>query len=593
MTEPTRVFDLLDLYPKNFGHKADMYGYKVNGNWKKWSSQETIEQMYQLAAGMLENGVKRGDRVGLISSNRPEWNITDFAAQLCGAVLVPVYPNLSEADLAFVIKDAGLVAFVAEGKVLCDKVKTAVAASGTTVKIVSIDKTEGFETIAHWCEKGKANPHTQEIETIKKETVPETLLTLLYTSGTTGTPKGVMLTHRNLVSNFTILCDLPPVDHTCRVLSFLPLNHIYERMLSYLYLYRGPSIYYAENLEKVGENIRELSPHMFTCVPRLVEKVYDRIIAKGEQLTGIKRKLFFWAVELGEQYDIRPDHRSAWYNFKLSIASKIIFSKWREALGGNVRAMASGGAALNERLARIFWAAGIPILEGYGLTETSPVIAVNTLEPDSVRFGTVGKVIRNNEVKIAEDGEILVKGPNVMNGYWNRQDATDEVIDGDGWFHTGDIGIFVENRFLKITDRKKEIFKTSGGKYIAPQRIENMLNSSRFIEQSMVIGEAQKFASAIVVPAYGFIRDWAANKNIKLGETNAEIAANKEVFARIMKEVEKMNKDLAQYETIKTVAVIAQPFAVDTGELTPKLSLKRKVILKKYEAEFNRIYQES
>jgi long-chain acyl-CoA synthetase len=343
----------------------------------------------------------------------------------------------------------------------------------------------------------------------------------------------------------------------------------------------------------MGDNIRELQPHMFTCVPRLVEKVYDRIIAKGEQLTGMKRKLFFWAVELGEQYDIRPDHRSALYNFKLSIASKIIFSKWREALGGNVRAMVSGGAALNERLARIFWAAGIPILEGYGLTETSPVIAVNTLEPDSVRFGTVGKVIRNNEVKIADDGEILVKGPNVMKGYWNRQDATDEVIDAEGWFHTGDIGVFVENRFLKITDRKKEIFKTSGGKYIAPQRIENMLNSSRFIEQSMVVGDGQKFAAAIVVPAFQFIRDWAARKNIKLGDSNADIASNKEVFARIMQEVEKMNKDLAQYETIKTVVVAAQVFSVDTGELTPKLSLKRKIILKKYESEINKVYQES
>jgi long-chain acyl-CoA synthetase len=593
MTEPTRVFDLLDLYPKNFGHKSDMYGNKVDGKWKTWSSQDAITMMYHLAAGMIANGVKRGDRVGLISANRPEWNITDFAAQLCGAVLVPVYPNLSETDLAFVIKDAGLAAFVAEGKMLCEKVKTAASAGGSAVKIVSIDPTEGFESIAQWCEVGKANPHTTEIELVKKETTPETLLTLLYTSGTTGTPKGVMLTHSNLVSNFTILCDLPPVDHTCRVLSFLPLNHIYERMLSYLYLYRGPSIYYAESLEKVGDNIRELQPHMFTCVPRLVEKVYDRIIAKGEQLTGMKRKLFFWAVELGEQYDIRPDHRSALYNFKLSIASKIIFSKWREALGGNVRAMVSGGAALNERLARIFWAAGIPILEGYGLTETSPVIAVNTLEPDSVRFGTVGKVIRNNEVKIADDGEILVKGPNVMKGYWNRQDATDEVIDAEGWFHTGDIGVFVENRFLKITDRKKEIFKTSGGKYIAPQRIENMLNSSRFIEQSMVVGDGQKFAAAIVVPAFQFIRDWAARKNIKLGDSNADIASNKEVFARIMQEVEKMNKDLAQYETIKTVVVAAQVFSVDTGELTPKLSLKRKIILKKYESEINKVYQES
>jgi len=592
MSEPTRVFDLLEYYVTNFGEKPDMYASKVNGQWKTWSMTTSIELMHNVASGLINEGVKRGDRVGIISANRPEWNISDFGIQLSGAVSVPVYPNLTEADLGFVIKDAGVVAFFVEHAELADKVERAAKAGGCEVKIYTFNEITTHEWWMTLAKNGKDRPRIAEIDAVKKETTPETLLTLLYTSGTTGTPKGVMLTHNNLVSNFTILCDLPPVDKTCRALSFLPLNHIYERMLSYLYLYRGPSIYYAESLDKVGDNIRELRPEMFTCVPRLVEKVFDRIMIKGEELKGFKRKMFFWAVELGEQYDVRASHRSWWYNLKLSIASKLIFSKWREALGGNVRCMVSGGAALNVRLARIFWAAGIPVLEGYGLTETSPVIAVNTLEPDGTRFGTVGRVIRNNKVQIAADGEILVKGPNVMKGYWNRPDATAEAIDSEGWFHTGDIGEFVEEKYLKITDRKKEIFKTSGGKYIAPQRIENLLGASRFIEQSMVIGESQKFAAAIVVPAFSFVKEWAARKGVKIGTSNEEIASNNEVYARIMQEVEAINKGLAQFETIKNVIVAAKPFSVDSGELTPKLSLKRKVIMKNYEARINALYAE-
>lgn len=589
MSNPTRVFDLLEFYRTKFGNKPDMYAAKVNGQWKKWSVDQCISIMHDLASGLINSGVKRGDRVGIISGNRPEWNIIDFAVQLSGAVLVPVYPNLSETDLAFVIKDAGLVAFFGDAEAQCQRVAKGAGEAGANVKIYSIDEAAGFPNWMTVAEDGKQNPRKDEIDAVKRETTPDTLLTLLYTSGTTGTPKGVMLSHNNLVSNFLVLCELPPVDETSIALSFLPLNHIYERMLTYLYLYRGPSIYYAESIEKVGDNIREVKPHMFSCVPRLVEKVFDRIMAKGEELTGIKRKLFFWAVELGEKYDL-AEKRSWWYNFRLWIANKLIFSKWREALGGNVRAMVSGGAALNVRLAKIFWAAGIPVLEGYGLTETSPVIAVNTLEPGKMYFGTVGPIVRDVTVKFAEDGEILVKGPNVMKGYWNRPDATAEVIDSEGWFHTGDIGELVEGKYLKITDRKKEIFKTSGGKYIAPQRIENMLCSSRFIEQSMVIGDGEKFASAIIVPAFAFIREWGARKNISVGSTNEEIAANSAVKERIMQEVNEANKSLAQYETIKKILVISRPFSVDSGELTPKLSLKRKVISKNYESRIAELY---
>lgn len=589
MNNPARVFDLLEFYRSKFGNKPDMYAAKVNGEWKKWSTDDAIQQMNEVASGLINSGVKRGDRVGIISANRPEWNIIDFGVQLAGAVLVPVYPNLSEQDLGFVIKDAGVVAFFADAPAQAERVAKGARDSGCTVKVYVIDEGGGFD---HWSklkDDGRKNPRTGDIDLVKKETSPDALLTLLYTSGTTGTPKGVMLSHGNLVENFTILCDLPPVDETCKALSFLPLNHIYERMLSYLYLFRGPSIYYAESIEKVGDNIREVKPEMFTCVPRLVEKVFDRIMAKGEELTGIKRKLFFWAVSLGEKYDI-PEKRSWWYNFRLKIASALIFKKWREALGGNVRAMVSGGAALNVRLARIFWAAGIPILEGYGLTETSPVIAVNTLEPGNMYFGTVGPVVRNGVVKFGADGEILFKGPNVMKGYWNRPDATAEVLEPDGFFHTGDIGELVNGKYLKITDRKKEIFKTSGGKYIAPQRIENMLCASRFIEQAMIVGDGEKYAAALIVPAFAFIREWAARKNLQVGNTNEEIAANPQVKARIQSEVDMANKALAQYEQIKKIALIPRPFSVDTGELTPKLSLKRKIVFQNYESQIASLF---
>lgn len=589
MTPITRCFDLLDMYRTSFGNKPDMYGAKVNGAWKTWSTDEAIATINHAAAGLINAGVKKGDRVGIMSANRPEWNFADFGIQLCGAVSVPVYPNLSEQDLAFVIKDAGLVAFFTDSKVLADKVALGAQQAGVAVNIYTFDAAEGYKSFSALTEEGKNNPQTSVIDDVKRTTDPDALLTLLYTSGTTGTPKGVMLSHANLVQNFTILCDLPPVDHTSRALSFLPLNHIYERMLSYLYLFRGPSIYYAESIEKVGDNIRELKPHMFTCVPRLVEKVFDRIMAKGEELTGFKRKLFFWAVELGEQYDV-PEKRSAWYNFKLSIASALIFKKWREALGGNVRAMVSGGAALNVRLAKIFWAAGIPVLEGYGLTETSPVIAVNTLEPGNMFFGTVGPVVRNGEVKFGPDGEILFKGPNVMKGYWNRPDATAEVMSPDGFFHTGDIGELVNGKYLKITDRKKEIFKTSQGKYIAPQRIESLLCQSRFVEQAMVVGEGEKFAAAVIVPSFQFCKDWAARKNLNIGSTNSEIASNETLLKRIRQDVEVANKSLANYEQIKKIVLIDRAFSVDTGELTPKLSLKRKVVLKNYETQIASLF---
>ena len=588
--EVTRVFDLFDRYQSLVSDKPDALAGKVNGEWKKYSLKDFIRLSYELGAGLIEAGIKPGDRIGLISNNRPEWNITDFASQFAGAVLVPVYPTISDHDLKFICNDSELSMLFISSADLKEKVLDSVAGLQNFKGVFSFENIDGIKNWSELIDSGKLNPHSAEIELNKKNAQPDDLLTILYTSGTTGTPKGVMLTHGNLVSNFTSLCDLPPVDETCTALSFLPLNHSYERIIVYIYMFRGVSIYYAESLETIGDNMREIKPHIFSCVPRLLEKVYDRIVNKGAELTGIKRKLFFWAISLGEQYDNRPEKTSWLYKRKLGLASKLIFSKWREALGGNVRGAISGGAALNPRLARIFWAAGIPVLEGYGLTETSPVIAVNNFDPNSVRFGTVGPVIKGVQVKIAEDGEILCKGPNVMKGYYKRPDATAEVIDSEGWFHTGDIGIFEENRFLKITDRKKEIFKTSGGKYIAPQAIENKLKTSRFIEQSMVIGENQKYAAALVVPAFTFIRDWAARKNIKLPDENAALIAMPEVRKRINEEIEIVNKELAQYETIKKIILLPAEWSVAGGELTPKLSLRRKIIMKQNEAEIEKLY---
>jgi long-chain acyl-CoA synthetase len=585
-----RIFDLLDYYKKEFPNKEVMFAGKVAGMWETWSFAKCEQLMTDLASGFANLGIERGERVMLMSNNRPEWNIIDFACQLSGIILVPVYPNISENDLQFIINDCEARALIYSSPDLADKANAVQKGAKQQVHLYSIEPVTGVD---HWMslvERGVGNTAEDRIAAVKRETKANDLVTLLYTSGTTGTPKGVMLSHENLVSNFTALKDLPPIDGNSIVLSFLPLNHIYERMLTYLYVMKGSSIYYAESLEKIGENIKEVKPHMFSCVPRLLEKVYDKIITKASELSPIKKALFFWALGLGERYDVREDHRSGWYNFQLKIARKLIFSKWQEALGGNVRAMVSGGAALNPRLARIFWAADIPVLEGYGLTETSPVIAVNTLTPGHTRFGTVGPVISNVQVKIAEDGEILMKGPSLMLGYYKRQDATDEVIDKEGWFHTGDIGHMEEGKYLKITDRKKEIFKTSGGKYIAPQMIENALNSSRFIEQSMVVGENRKFPGAIVVPSFAFVREWAKRHDIAVPSSDAELVKHPKVVERIMEEVDAINKDLAQYERIKQIVLRPSLFSIEGGHLTPKLSLKRKFIVAEHAADIEKMY---
>jgi long-chain acyl-CoA synthetase len=585
--KPTRLFDIpyrqLEKFPKD-----DAFTMKIGGVWTKTSTQEFINKSQQLAKGLIALGVQPGDRVGLISPNRLEWNLVDIAIQQAGAIVVPIYPTISASDYEFIFTDAHIKVCFISGQDLCERV------GPLREKLSFLEHLYSFDDIS-FCENWSkvlnmaSDEQNDELKNRMDAVKPEDLVSLIYTSGTTGNPKGVMLTHNNIMSNVLACEPRIPASFDTRALTFLPACHIYERMLQYLYMYIGTSIYYAESLETIGDNIREVKPHIFTAVPRLLEKVFDKIMAKGEELTGIKKKLFFWAVGLAEQYEL--EGKSGWYLFQLKLANMVIFSKWREALGGNVQAIASGSAALQARLARIFMAAQIPVMEGYGLTETSPVVSVNA-EKQGVCFGSVGTVLDGVEVKIAEDGEILVKGPNVMIGYYNNPTATAEVMDADGWFHTGDIGEFVQGKFLKITDRKKEMFKTSGGKYVAPQVMENRFKASRFIEQIIVIGDNRKHPAALIVPSYDYVREWAKSKEITLGQTNTEIINNQKVIDRIQKEVDTFNAEFGKFEQIKKIKLLPAEFSIEGGELTPTLKLKRKVIMAKYDALVEEIYKE-
>ena len=524
----------------------------------------------------------------MISANRPEWNIMDIGMLQAGIVNVPIYTTLSEPEIAFILNDCKARLVIAGDRSLYDKVNAVRSKIPTLVEIYTIDSIPDIPNINDIISKGKSSGI--DVNEMMSVAEPGDVATILYTSGTTGTPKGVMLTHDNIVSNILSSEHLCPVGPGDRALSFLPLCHSYERMLTYLYMYIGVSIYYAESIEKIGDNLKELKPHVFSTVPRLLEKVFDKIVNKGKELTGIKHKLFFWALDLGLRYE-KDGKNGAWYELQLKLANKLIFSKWREALGGNVRVIVSGGAALQPRLARVFWSAGINVLEGYGLTETSPVIAVNNLEHRGSAFGTVGPVIKGVKVMIAEDGEILCKGPNVMKGYFNRPDLTAEVIDADGWFHTGDIGCFIEDHYLKITDRKKEIFKTSGGKYVAPQALENKFKESQFIEQIMVLGENRKFPSALIVPDFAHLKKWCEIHNISYSD-NQDLIRKPEVIERIQKEVEIYNADFGQAEQIKKFSLLPNEWTVDSGELTATLKLKRKIINEKYSSLVEKMYSE-
>jgi long-chain acyl-CoA synthetase len=582
----TRTLDLLPFQLQN-SPQPDCLASKINGQWIKYSTQEVQDIANQVSLGLLKLGIGKSDKVAIISLNRPEWVFADFGIQQIGAISVPMYPTITVEDYRYIFNDAEVKAVFVSDAELYNKVVAATEGMEGIKEIYTFDEIRGAK---HWKEviemaKGE---DAAKLEPMKAAVTPDDILTIIYTSGTTGNPKGVMLTHGNIVSNVTGTLPYVPVNSSHRALSFLPLCHIFERMLLYLYMRIGVSIYYAESIEKVADNLKEVQPHVFTTVPRLLEKVYDKIVAKGMELTGVKRRLFFWALELGLKYDTRED-QGWWYNKQLELANKIIFSKWREALGGNVIAIVSGGAALQPRLARVFWSANIRVMEGYGLTETSPVITVNRFEADNNVIGTVGLPIDGVEVKIAQDGEILTRGPHVMKGYYNKPDLTAEVIDSEGWFHTGDIGELVDGKYVKITDRKKEMFKTSGGKYVAPQPIENKLKESVVIEQAMVVGAGQKYAAALIVPAFLGLQDWCSHKGIPY-TSDAEMIQKPEIIDKYKREIDKTNENLAQFETIKKFKLVPNIWTVESGELTPTLKVKRKNISTNYQKEIDEMF---
>lgn len=581
----TRLVDIFDYQMSNYP-QDDALASKVGGIWKKYSTKECIEIINQISLGLLERGIKPGDNIALISANRPEWNFLDFGIMQIGAINVPVYPTISPGEYRFIFNDAAIKLCFVEGKELHDKISSIAAEVPSMKEVFTIDPVQG---VRNWKDITAMANETRmpEVEKLKAAIDAEELATLIYTSGTTGNPKGVMLSHRNLISNIQAVMPNIPVNKEHRCFSFLPLCHSFERMVSYTYMTIGASIYYAESMETIGENLKEVKPHFFTTVPRLLEKVYDKIVAKGFELTGIRKKLFFWALNLGLNYEFTG--KSAWYKFQLKLANKIIFSKWREALGGNINGIVTGAAALQQRLARVFTAAQLPVREGYGLTETSPVLTFTRFTKGDAMFGTVGFAIPGVEIKLAEDNEILAKGPNIMMGYYNRLDATMEVIDQDGWFHTGDIGEIVNGRFLKIIERKKEMYKTSGGKYVAPQPIENKFKESPFIEQIMVVGDDRNFVSALIVPSVDALNDFCKEKGLPTG-TREKMIQLQEVKAKFFEILDEYNPEFAQTSQIKKFELIPNEWSIEGGELTPTLKLKRKVILSKYAALVEGIY---
>lgn len=591
MTEIKRLFDFPYYQLEKFNLNQALVT-KYNGEWIGTSTEEYIAKANKISRALLRMGVNPNDKIALIStSNRTEWNIMDIGILQIGAQDVPIYPTISEEEYAYVLNHSeSKYCFVSDEEVLAkvNKIKDQVP---SLQEVYSFDQIMNTKNWSELLELGEDESNQGEVDRIKDSISEDDLATIIYTSGTTGRPKGVMLSHKNITSNAINSATRLPLDKGSNVaISFLPVCHIYERMLLYMYQYAGVSIYFAESIDKISDNLKEVRPHVMSAVPRLLEKVYDKIIAKGADLTGIKHKLFHWAVELGLEWE--PYEKNGWwYEFKLKIARKLIFSKWQEALGGRLKVIASGSAALQPRLARVFNAADIAVMEGYGLTETSPVVAVNDMRNKGFKIGTVGKALPDTNIKIAEDGEIMIQGPQVMIGYYKDEEKTKEVLTEDKFFHTGDIGEVDSEGFLKITDRKKEMFKTSGGKYVAPQIIENALKQSRFIEQIMVIGEGQKMPAALIQPNFEFIQEWAKRKKINLGSTNEEIIKNRDVNDRIQEEVDFYNERFGKWERIKQFRLTPDVWLVESGHLTPTMKMKRKVIKEKYQDLYNDIYE--
>lgn len=580
-----RLFNIIDYQISKYNKEVSL-AHKDNGKWVTYSSKQLKSIVDQLSMAFLSSNISSGDKIAIISNNRPEWNFIDLALQQIGAISVPMYPSISAEDYKYIFDHADVKMVFVGDKDIFAKAKE--ASNNSDRQIFSFDE---MESCIHWKDfllKGE-NGESASLEAAKELVLSSDLFTIIYTSGTTGTPKGVMLTHANVLHNvYAVENRIIVPTGTSKALSFLPLCHIYERTGSFCYLFMGISIYYAESMETIGENLKEIQPQMFNTVPRLLEKVYDKIVSKGYELNGIKKSLFFWALNLGLKHDPSMD-QGFWYDFQLKLANKIIFNKWREALGGNIMQINSGASALQPRLARVFWSAGIPICEGYGLTETSPVISTSVCNSSEIRIGFVGKLVNDVQVKIAEDGEILVKGPNVMIGYHKNPEMTSEVL-RDGWFHTGDIGELNEENYLKITDRKKEMFKTSGGKYIAPQPLENKFKESVLIDQLIVIGENKNYPSALLVPSFDGLKDYCRHKDIPYTD-DQDMILKVEIIEKFQREVDDLNKNFGKWEQIKRFKLLSKTWSVESGELTPTMKLKRKVIHSIYAQEMEDLYK--
>ncbi len=588
MQNITRLFDFPYYQLEKYNLEKSLVT-KYDGKWIATSSQEYVDKANAISRGLLRLGVQPNDKIALISmSNRTEWNIMDIGILQLGAQNVPIYPTISEDDYAYVLNHSESTYCFVSCREVYDKVKAVQDQLPALKEVYSFDDLSDCKNWEEILELGEDNSNQREVEKLKDAVKAEDLATLIYTSGTTGKPKGVMLSHSNLVSNALESAKRLAIDYgKVKCLSFLPICHVYERMMIYLYQYAGVTIYFAESLDKITENLKETAPHVMTAVPRLLEKVYDKILAKGKSLTGIKKTLFFWAVDLGLEYE--PYGQNGWwYETKLKLARKLIFSKWKEGLGGNLSLISSGSAALQPRLARIFNAAEFGVMEGYGLTETSPVVSVNDMRDGGFRIGTVGKPLDRTEVKIAEDGEICIKGPQVMIGYYNDAEQTEKVMQ-DGYFLTGDIGEIDADGFLKITDRKKEMFKTSGGKYVAPQLLENRFKQSQFIEQIMVVGEGEKMPAALIQPDFEFLHEWAVKHNITIPE-NSDIVINEKVLAKYQEEVDKANEKFAKWEKIKVFRLTPDVWSINDGHLTPTMKLRRKIVKEKYIDLYNDMY---
>lgn len=601
MKSVERLFDILSFHAEQYDPKPDVLASKEAGKWITWSIKDYSRQAEAISYALMALGIQKGDKVGTIMPGRPEWNIIDMGILQCGAVHVPIYPTIKESDYRYILNHSEVKFLFISGPDIYRKIEHIVPELSGLTGISSIKEIDGLIPFKEMISKGlqhcmedKAritdaeNKSKSRLENIKKSISTHDLATIIYTSGTTGNSKGVMLTHHNIISNFKAVEHIPPVGQEGKALSYLPLCHIYERMMNYLFQYLGISVYYAESIALIAENIREVKPDIVTTVPRLLEKIYDKIIASGRKLTGIKKFIFFRSVALANHFK-EDDANTFFYKIQLKIFDKLVYSKWREALGNNIKVVVSGGAALQPRLSRIFWAAGVPVIEGYGLTETSPVIAVNEFGYNGTCFGTVGRPLKHTRVKIAEDGEICMKGPGLMLGYYKEPQLTKDVIDAEGWFHTGDIGVLLPEGHLKITGRKKEIFKTSLGKYISPELIENKFKESPFIDSLVVLGENQKFAAALIVPDFNFLVNYCKIKDIQY-PGNKEILINPVIKKRFEQEVRKYNHHFGATEQIKAFQLIGEEFSIESGELTPSLKLRRDYISKKYATEIEKLF---